>query len=105
MFDVISNPFSALMIGILATVLVQSSSTSTSIISLVGAGELSVKNAISMIMGANIGTTITNTLVAHGHIKGQQSSHVHLLVQLFMTYLIFISYCILSSTVGNKFSR
>jgi solute carrier family 34 (sodium-dependent phosphate cotransporter) len=70
MFDVISNPFSALMIGILATVLVQSSSTSTSIIiSLVGAGELSVENAIPMIMGANIGTTVTNTIVAHGHIK------------------------------------
>jgi solute carrier family 34 (sodium-dependent phosphate cotransporter) len=73
MFDVVSNPFSALMVGTLATVLVQSSSTSTSIIiSLAGAGELSVKNAISMIMGANIGTTVTNTIVSHGHIKDPQ---------------------------------
>jgi sodium-dependent phosphate cotransporter len=68
MFDVVDNPISALMIGILATVLVQSSSTSTSIIiSLVGANELSVKVAIFMIMGANIGTSVTNTIVAMGH--------------------------------------
>ena len=68
MFDVADNPISALMIGILATVLVQSSSTTTSIIvSLVGADELSVKTAIFMIMGANIGTSVTNTIVAMGH--------------------------------------
>merc|ERR1711939_374849 len=47
MFDVADNPISALMVGILATVLVQSSSTTTSIIvSLVGADELSVKTAV-----------------------------------------------------------
>ena len=68
MFDVADNPISALMIGILATVLVQSSSTTTSIIvSLVGADELSVKTAVFMIMGANIGTSVTNTIVAMGH--------------------------------------
>ena len=68
MFDVADNPISALMIGILATVLVQSSSTTTSIIiSLVGADELSVNTAVFMIMGANIGTSVTNTIVAMGH--------------------------------------
>jgi sodium-dependent phosphate cotransporter len=65
MFDIVDNPISALMIGILVTVLVQSSSTSTSIIiGLVGADELSVNNAIPMIMGANIGTSVTNTIVS-----------------------------------------
>jgi sodium-dependent phosphate cotransporter len=55
------------MIGILATVLVQSSSTTTSIIiSLVGADELSVNTAVFMVMGANIGTSVTNTIVAMG---------------------------------------
>jgi hypothetical protein len=50
MFDVADNPISALMIGVLATVLVQSSSTTTSIIiSLVGASELSVKMAVYMV--------------------------------------------------------
>ncbi|MAJ02151.1 MAG: hypothetical protein CMA10_07095 [Euryarchaeota archaeon] len=68
MFDVVDNPISGLMVGILVTVLVQSSSTSTSIIiSLVGANELSVNNGIAMIMGANIGTSVTNTIVALGH--------------------------------------
>ena len=68
MFDVVDNPISGVMIGILATVLVQSSSTTTSIIiSLVGANELSVNSAVFMVMGANIGTSVTNTIVAMGH--------------------------------------
>lgn len=68
MFDVVDNPISALMVGILVTVLLQSSSTSTSIIiALVGANELSVDKAIFMVMGANIGTSVTNTIVAMGH--------------------------------------
>eukprot|EP00978_Attheya_sp_CCMP212_P039567 scaffold207077_cov52-Attheya_sp.AAC.1 len=62
------NPVAGLMIGILATVLLQSSSTTTSIVvSLVGGG-LDVKAAIYMIMGANIGTSVTNTIVAMGHL-------------------------------------
>ena len=72
MFDVVDNPISGVMIGILATVLVQSSSTTTSIIiSLVGANELSVKNAVFMVMGANIGTSVTNTIVAMGHFNSK----------------------------------
>merc|ERR1711998_299283 len=64
----VDNPISGLMIGILSTVLVQSSSTTTSIIiGLVGADEMSVSTAIPMVMGANIGTSVTNTLVAMGH--------------------------------------
>lgn len=60
------NPISGLIIGILATVLLQSSSTTTSIIvGLVGGG-LDVKQAIYMVMGANIGTSVTNTIVALG---------------------------------------
>lgn len=52
------------MIGILGTVLVQSSSTFSSIIvAAIGAG-MKVPIAIPMIMGANIGTSVTNTFVA-----------------------------------------
>ena len=52
------------MIGVLGTVLVQSSSTFTSIIvAAIGAG-MDVHIAVPMIMGANIGTSVTNTLVA-----------------------------------------
>ena len=65
-----SNPFLALFIGILATTLFQSSSTTTSIIvGMVSGGAISLSGAIPMIMGANIGTTVTNTIVSMGHIN------------------------------------
>jgi len=55
------------MVGILSTVLLQSSSTTTSIIvSLTGADVVSVNQGIYMVMGANIGTSVTNTIVAMG---------------------------------------
>jgi solute carrier family 34 (sodium-dependent phosphate cotransporter) len=60
-----SNPVVGLFIGILATSLIQSSSTTTSIVvGLVGGGALTVSTAIPIVMGANIGTSVTNTLVA-----------------------------------------
>ena len=59
-----TNPIAGLMVGILATVLLQSSSTTTSIIvSLVGNG-ITIDQGIYMVMGANIGTSVTNTIVA-----------------------------------------
>uniref|UniRef100_A0AAZ3NNS3 Sodium-dependent phosphate transport protein 2A n=1 Tax=Oncorhynchus tshawytscha TaxID=74940 RepID=A0AAZ3NNS3_ONCTS len=62
---VLSNPVAGLVVGILVTVLVQSSSTSTSIIvSLVSSGLLEVRSAVPIIMGTNIGTSVTNTIVA-----------------------------------------
>jgi sodium-dependent phosphate cotransporter len=69
-FTATSNPFVSLMVGILGTTLVQSSSVSTSmIVALVAAPEnpLPVANAVPMIMGANIGTTVTNTIVSLAH--------------------------------------
>ncbi|XP_063693949.1 sodium-dependent phosphate transport protein 2B-like [Bolinopsis microptera] len=62
-----SNPIVGLMLGVLVTVLVQSSSTSTSIIvAMIAAGILELTPAINIIMGANIGTTVTNTIVSMG---------------------------------------
>ncbi|XP_043559929.1 sodium-dependent phosphate transport protein 2A-like isoform X6 [Chiloscyllium plagiosum] len=62
---ILSNPVAGLVVGILVTVLVQSSSTSTSIIvSMVSSGLLGVRSAIPIIMGSNIGTSVTNTIVA-----------------------------------------
>ncbi len=70
-FSATENPFIALMVGILATTLVQSSSVTTAmIVGLVAASEnpLPVANAVMMVMGANIGTTVTNTAVSLAHI-------------------------------------
>ncbi|GMR02271.1 MAG: sodium:phosphate symporter [Acidimicrobiia bacterium] len=70
LFDGITNPLAALFVGILATVLVQSSSVTTStIVGLVAAGQLPLETAVPMIMGANIGTTITNTIVSLAHAR------------------------------------
>lgn len=70
LFSAVSNPIAGLCVGILGTVLVQSSSASTSVIvGLVASGALGVDQAVPMIMGANIGTTVTNTIVSLGHVR------------------------------------
>ncbi len=72
MIQMTSNPFAGLLIGIVATSLIQSSSTTTSIVvGLVAGNALTLDSAIPIIMGANIGTTITNTLVSFGHISNR----------------------------------
>lgn len=70
LFHATENPIVGLVIGILATAIVQSSSTTTSlVVGLVGSGALSFANAVPIIMGANIGTTVTNTIVSLAHIS------------------------------------
>jgi len=65
-----SNPFAGLFIGVLATSVVQSSSTITSMaVALVAGGALNVAGAIPIVIGSNIGTSVTNTLVSIGHIS------------------------------------
>jgi len=67
--EIFNNPVAGMLVGVLVTVLVQSSSTSTSIvITMVAAELLTVKQAIPLIMGANIGTSVTSTIVAMGQI-------------------------------------
>ena len=64
-----AGPLVSLFIGILATTLVQSSSTTTSIVvGMVAAGVIPFHSAVYMVMGANVGTTVTNTIVSIGHI-------------------------------------
>ena len=70
-FQTTENPFVGLMIGLLATTLMQSSSVTTSmVVALVAAPEnpLPLANAVPMIMGANIGTTVTATIVSLAHV-------------------------------------
>ncbi|MFO7767911.1 MAG: Na/Pi symporter [bacterium] len=92
-----NNPISGLFIGILATTLVQSSSTTTSIIvGMVAGGGISLQGAIPMVMGANIGTTVTNTIVSVGHITRVQefkrafaASTVHDFFNLMAVIILF----------------
>jgi sodium-dependent phosphate cotransporter len=73
LFTFASNRFVGLFIGILTTALVQSSSFTTSlVVGLVAGGVLNIGTAVPIVMGANIGTSVTNTLVAHGHITRKE---------------------------------
>ncbi len=62
---VAGTPITGLMAGTLITGVIQSSTAMTvMVVGLVNAGVLALRPAISVIMGANIGTTLTNTLIA-----------------------------------------
>lgn len=68
-FAFAGNPVAGVILGTLATALVQSSSTVTSVIVGLVAGGVPVSIAVPMIMGANMGTTITNTIVSLGNLR------------------------------------
>lgn len=74
--QMVSNPVMGLVVGIFTTSLVQSSSLTTSlVVSMIAGGvfstdpDVSIRLAIPIIMGANIGTSITNLIVSIGHIR------------------------------------
>lgn len=65
-----SNPFTALFIGLVITAMIQSSSTTTAmVVALVASNSITIQSAIPIIMGANVGTTITSTIVSLGFIN------------------------------------
>jgi sodium-dependent phosphate cotransporter len=92
-----SNPLLGLFVGVLSTTLVQSSSTTTSIVvAMVGSGSMPIHAAIPIVMGANIGTSVTNTLVSLGHLsRGQEferafaASTVHDFFNIFAVVILF----------------
>ena len=72
LFEFAANPALGLIIGMVATALIQSSSTVSSIIVALVAGGLPIQIAVPMIMGANIGTSITSTIVSLGHLADKR---------------------------------
>lgn len=72
LIEATTNPFIGLFIGILATSVIQSSSSTTSIVvgmvaaasSASGNSDSIIQLAIPIIMGANIGTSVTNTIAS-----------------------------------------
>ncbi|CDW52078.1 sodium dependent phosphate transporter [Trichuris trichiura] len=62
---ILKSPIAILMIGIVVTAILQSSSTVTSIaVVMVGAGAFTVEQAYYVVMGSNVGTAVTSTIVA-----------------------------------------
>lgn len=103
LFAFARNPITGLFIGTICTALIQSSSTVTSIIVGLVAGGLPVTIAIPMVMGANIGTTITNTAVSLGHInhdKEFQRAFAAATVHDFFNVLAVILFLPLQITLG-----
>ena len=73
LMQVTDNPFMGLFLGILVTSIIHSSSTTTSItVGMVASGVLTVQNAVPIVMGANIGTTVTNITVSLAHITRKE---------------------------------
>ena len=68
------NPFVSLFIGLLVTALIQSSSTVTaSLVAIVASGNLTLEQAVPIVLGANIGTTLTSTLVSLSYITDKKA--------------------------------
>lgn len=97
-FAATANPFVGLAVGVLATTLVQSSSVTTSmIVGLVASPEspLPVAHAVPMVMGANIGTTVTNTIVSLAHMGHRDEFHRAFSVATCHDFFNFISVAVL----------
>lgn len=111
-----ANPFIGLFIGLLITAVIQSSSTSTAlIVAVVASGSIGLTEAIPMIMGANVGTTLTSTLVSLSFItksvefrKAISAGVVHDFFNIFVVIILFpleYYYGLLSSLATGFSSR
>lgn len=107
-----SNPFVGLFIGLLSTAILQSSSTTTTItVAAVASGSIELTSAIPIIMGANIGTTITSTIVSMGYIsktgefrKAVTAGTMHDFFNILMVLVMFpleMSYHVLERISGH----
>jgi sodium-dependent phosphate cotransporter len=101
LFEYTSNPIAGLFIGILATSIVQSSSTVTStVVAMVASGTLKPVVAVPIIMGCNIGTSVTSIIVAMGFVHRRQEfgraiagSTVHDFFNVLVTIILFPVEC------------
>ena len=87
-----STAFKRVMTGIVVTALVQSSTATTlMLVSFVNAGLLSLANAIGVVMGANIGTTVTAWIFALSFGGGSFSLGAIAVPLMFLGYLLIAS--------------
>lgn len=85
----ISNPFLLMLIGLAFTALIQSSSATTSILITLGAaGMMTLRSAIFMTLGINIGTCVTAILASIGaNANAKRASVIHLMFNIFGTII------------------
>ncbi|MDP5170514.1 MAG: Na/Pi symporter [Bacteroidia bacterium] len=97
LISLIDNPYLALFLGILATSIIQSSSTvTTMIVGLVANGTFNIASATPLIMGANIGTSVTCMIVAMGLIgqrkefgRGVTTAALHGIFNILVVAILF----------------
>lgn len=106
-----SNPFIGLFIGLLSTAILQSSSTvTTMLVAIVISGRIELTHAIPIVMGANIGTTITSTIVAIGHIadksefrKAMVAATMHDIFNILVVCIVFpLEYFFKALTISSQ---
>jgi len=94
---VTGNPIVSLFIGLLATAIIQSSSTLTSsLVAMVAANIISLEAAVPMVLGANIGTSVTSIIVALGHLgtpkafrRGFMTASSHVIFNVLSVIIFF----------------
>ncbi|MBR7156081.1 MAG: Na/Pi symporter [Lentisphaeria bacterium] len=92
----LGNVLGAVLIGIVATVIVQSSSATTGVVIVLGTGGLiNLYTAMALILGANVGTTITAQLAAiPANRPARQAALAHTLFNVIGVLMILISFWI-----------
>ncbi len=94
-FEVVTNPFFLLFIGILVTAIVQSSSATTSVIIAMSVAGLTIgtgrNEVLYIILGTNIGSCVTALMSSFGASpNAKRASLIHLLFNVFGSVLFFI---------------
>ena len=99
----LENPFLGILVGALFTALVQSSSATTGVvIVLAGQGLITLEAGVALVLGANIGTSVTAMLAAIGKPRDAQRAAVAHLIFNVVGVLIWIPFiAMLSDFIGG----
>lgn len=98
-----AKPITAVLLGAGVTAVIQSSSATTvMVVGFVNSGIMQLKQAVGIIMGANIGTTITSWILSLTGIEGENFVIQMLKPSSFAPILALIGVCLLLFTKSNK---
>ena len=102
-FAKINFPILLILVGVIFTALIQSSSAATGVvITMVGAGVLGLDLALFIILGANIGTTVTAFLAAIGaNTNAKRVALIHFTISIIGTCLFLVPLLLFKEPVVN----
>ena len=105
-FSAISNPFLGVLTGAILTAILQSSSASVGILQALSAsGAITIRAAVPIIMGQNIGTCVTTLIASIGSSKNaKRAAMIHLYFNLIGTLLLLTAFLILKWLIGLPFT-